>query len=238
VVDHDDLVPVPHFLQDRLPDAQVIPIVLNYATAYQMLHREALTHNALGKKVFATGLSGGIGLALLDLAKHMDMTIYGTASASKHELVRAAGGIPIDYKKDNVEEYVKKAEPEGVDFAFDALGANWSKMSWRLLRKGGKLITFGVTATTSAIGGFGAFILPSLLGMLPGGSGTFYGITSLYKKNKNLFKNDLVVLLEMLADKKINPLVDSVIPLAEAKTGLAKLVNGDVQGKIVIKVAE
>ena len=235
-VKDQDLVLVPPFLLDSLELQHVVPLILNYATAYQMLHREALTRNANGKKVLFTGLSGGVGLAFLDLSKSMGMTIYGTASAAKAQLVRDQGGIPIDYNSVDVESVVRAAEPDGLDFVFDSLGGSWSKMGWRLLRKGGSLITFGVTSATSALGSFGAFLLPGVLGLLPGASGTFYGITSLYRKNPNLFKQDLAVLCEMLHDKKIHPQIDSVVPLDEAKIALEKLVSGKVQGKIVIRM--
>src|SRR5512141_2293008 len=90
------LVPVP----DGLDPAEAVAVVLNYITAYQMLHRSARAQP--GQRMLIHGASGGVGSAMLQLAQLAGVEMYGTCSAQGAAVVRALGGIPIDYKKVDV----------------------------------------------------------------------------------------------------------------------------------------
>jgi NADPH:quinone reductase len=100
----DELVPVP----PGLDHAEAVSLVLNYITAYQMLHRCA--HIKPGEIILINGgAAGGVGTALLQLGKLANLKkMYGTASYEKHHIVSDLGGIPIDYKSvDIVQEIIK-----------------------------------------------------------------------------------------------------------------------------------
>src|SRR5207249_2248927 len=91
-----ELVPVP----TGLDPAEVVCLVLNYVTAYQLLHRVA--HVKKGQRILIQGAAGGIGTALLQLGRLAEVEMYGTASQRKHQIIIDSGGTPIDYKKGNV----------------------------------------------------------------------------------------------------------------------------------------
>ena len=74
----EHLVPVPA----SLDPADVVTLILNYVTAYHMLHRVAKVK--AGDKALVIGASGGVGTALLQLGHLAGIKIYGTASAGKH----------------------------------------------------------------------------------------------------------------------------------------------------------
>src|SRR5215207_11077777 len=96
----NELVPVP----PGLDHAEAVSLVLNYTTAYQMLHRCA--HIRSGEIILIHGAAGGVGTALLQLGKLTNLKMYGTASYRKHDIVSSLGGIPIDYKSvDLVRDY-------------------------------------------------------------------------------------------------------------------------------------
>ena len=92
IVPADLLVPVP----DSLDPAEAVCLILNYVTAYQMLHRIAKVSS--GQRILIHGAAGGVGTALLQLGALHGLTMYGTASKSKQDAIAAAGGIPIDYR--------------------------------------------------------------------------------------------------------------------------------------------
>ena len=93
------LVPVPA----GLDAAEAVALVLNYVTAYQMLYRSAKAR--LGQRMLIHGASGGVGSAMLQLAKLAGVEMYGTCSAKGAAMVRELGGVPIDYRNaDFVEE--------------------------------------------------------------------------------------------------------------------------------------
>ena len=64
--------------------------MLNYVTAYQMMHR--LAHASAGQRVLIHGAAGGVGTALLQLGRLVGLEMYGTASLATHQLVLGLGG--------------------------------------------------------------------------------------------------------------------------------------------------
>jgi NADPH:quinone reductase-like Zn-dependent oxidoreductase len=76
-----ELVPVPA----EVDTSEAACLVLQYVTAYQLLYRIAEVKP--GNRVLIHGAAGGVGTALLELGKLLDLQMYGTASKAKHELV-------------------------------------------------------------------------------------------------------------------------------------------------------
>src|SRR5689334_7696924 len=106
------LVPVPA----RLDAAEAVAVVLNYITAYQMLHRSAKARP--GQRMLIHGASGGVGTAMLQLAKLAGVEMYGTCSAKAAAVVRELGGVPIDYKDADFVTEIHRLTPGGVDAVF------------------------------------------------------------------------------------------------------------------------
>jgi NADPH:quinone reductase len=69
---------------------------------------------------------------------------------------------------------------------------------------------------------------------LRGRHGKFYGITLLYRKVPKPLREDLPKIFSLLAEKKIDPLVNRTFPLLEAGRALGLLAAGSVEGKIVL----
>ncbi len=75
-----------------------------------------------GQTLLVSGAAGGIGSAVLQLARLRGITVVGTASAQNHDYVRELGAIPTTYGTDLVER-VRKLAPEGVNAALDIAGS-------------------------------------------------------------------------------------------------------------------
>ena len=121
-----------HFLPipDGVSDRDAAAVILNYVTAWQMIHRVARVQP--GRTALVTGAAGGVGTASLQLLRLAGVKTYGAASAPKHELLRSLGAIPIDYRAGSIDRLTRAMEPAGVDYAFDAVGgANTSVASAR-----------------------------------------------------------------------------------------------------------
>ena len=105
------LVPVPA----GLDAAEAVAVVLNYITAYQMLHRSAKARP--GQRMLIHGASGGVGSAMLQLAKLAGVEMYGTCSAQGATVVRELGSIPIDYKNADFVKEIQRltGERTGVE---------------------------------------------------------------------------------------------------------------------------
>jgi NADPH:quinone reductase-like Zn-dependent oxidoreductase len=107
-------------VRDDLPAPEACALVLNWVTAHQMLHRIAAVPRR--GSVLVHGAAGGVGTALLELARAHDIRAYGGASGDRTAAVVARGGIPLDRRAVDVVEEVLRHEPAGVDATFDPVG--------------------------------------------------------------------------------------------------------------------
>jgi NADPH:quinone reductase len=219
--------PIPEGVSDR--DAAAV--ILNFVTAWQMIHRVAKVR--AGETALITGASGGVGTAALQLLRLAGVKRYGAASAPKHELVRSLGATPIDYRAGSIDRLTRALEPNGVDYAFDAIGgANIGKCIGAV-RKGGTVIGFGFIGAPGKLSQGAMFANLFLGARLRGRRGTFYGITMLYRKDPQPLREDLPKIFALLEGKKIDPLVNRTFPLLEARQAIEFMATG-VEGKIVL----
>jgi NADPH:quinone reductase-like Zn-dependent oxidoreductase len=225
-LNEDDLIKVPA----ALDPAQAAALILNYGTAYQMLHRLAGVKS--GDRVLITGASGGVGTALLQLGKLANLTIYGSASEKKQDVLVDHGATPIDYQSQNFVDVIRKSEPNGIDYVFDGVGGRNIQPGFQVLRRGGKFVEYGYS-------GIFQFLIDNLrlqfLNWLPNGkSGDFYGITATYRKDKRSVTEDLLMLFSLLKEGKINPIIYQKFPILDAAKANDLLESGEVIGKIVL----
>jgi synaptic vesicle membrane protein VAT-1 len=129
-------------------EAAAFPVVS--LTAYHMLCYMQRLHPT--DRVLIHAAAGGVGVAAVQLCRQAGVEIFGTASASKHEMLRKLGvHHPIDYHtKDFAAEVRRLTNGEGVDVVLDAQGGSTLTKSFDLLRAGGRLVTFGFA---QAVGG-------------------------------------------------------------------------------------
>jgi NADPH2:quinone reductase len=236
------LVPVPA----GLDPAEAVSMVLNYITAYQMLHRSAKARP--GQRMLIHGASGGVGTAMLQLAKLAGVEMYGTCSAQGAAVVRELGGIPIDYKNADFVKEIHRLTGEGIDAVFDGIGGDNLWRSRDALRVGGRVVTYGFQSKmhggrmSAGSGGrhpiresaeLGKYIIrnwfkPGRKSMVP------YSIQWLMRLKPTWFRHDLLTLLDLLKQGKIKPLIAQRLPLEQARRAHEMLGEGGVIGKIVL----
>lgn len=227
----DHLAPVP----SSLDPADVVTVVLNYVSAYQMLHRAAKVK--AGDKVLVNGASGGMGTALLELGKLAGLKMYGTASQSKHDVLVELGAIPIDYHANDFVDMISQAEPDGLDFVFEGVGGKQGDRALSILRNGGKLVAY-----TAPVGWMSllqdAFKRIKVNLFSRGKSTEFYGITALYLWDKTPFMEDLQKIFKLLEEGKIKPVIAAKLPLLAAGKANEMLESGRVTGNLVLMSPE
>jgi NADPH2:quinone reductase len=240
---HDELVPVP----SGLDAAEAVSLVLNYITAYQMLHRSANVRP--GQRALIHGAAGGVGTALLQLGRLAGLEMYGTCSSRAAPVVSELGAVAIDYRHDDFAKEVHRLTGEGVDVVFDHIGGAHLWSSREALRPGGKVIGYGAIRSIRGEGlsstrpgrrqrfrGFTRFGLYIAAGwLLPGRRRVVpYSIQTLKRLKPAWFRQDLMSLLDLLQARKIEPLVAQRLPLAEARRAHELLGSGGVTGKLVL----
>jgi len=140
-VDAEQVIPLPA----RLSFEQGAAFPVNYATAYAALVR--MGGLRVGDRVLIHAAAGGVGISATQIAKRVGAEIFGTASASKHDAIRAQGvQHPIDYRtQDFAEEVNRITGGEGLDVIIDAMGPTSFRKDYRILRQGGRLIMYGLS---------------------------------------------------------------------------------------------
>ena len=222
--------------------AQAVALVLNYLTAWQMLHRVARLE--AGDTVLIHAAAGGVGTAVLELARLAGIRVIGLCSAAKHERVRALGGEPVDYRSEDVAARVQAlTDGRGVAAVLDAVGGRESRRSWELLQPTGTLVCYGALRVASG-GRVGLrSALPSLLRaprftpmrLLTDVKGAIgYNVDSWRVARPAAYREDLSHLVTLLADGALEPLVGARIPLAEAARAQRMLGSGDTEGKLLL----
>jgi len=230
-----------------LDPAEAVSLILNYVTAYQMLHRSAKV--SAGQRVLVHGATGGVGTALLQLGRLAGLEMYGTCSARGAPAVTDLGGIPIDYQNQDFVDEIHRRTGDGVDVVFDGIGGTHIWRSRKALRSGGRVVAYGLTGSlrggrlaSGPSGGrhrfreirifvlyiAGGWLLPGRKRVVP------YSIQTLKRLKPDVFRQDLIVLFDLLQQQKIKPLIARRYPLAEARHAHEMLGKGGVTGKIVL----
>jgi NADPH2:quinone reductase len=241
-----ELVPVPA----GLDPAEAVSLILNYVTAYQMLHRSAKVRQ--GQHVLIHGAAGGVGSALLQLGRLAGLEMYGTCSSRGASTVSELGATPVDYQHQDFVNEIHRLTPDGADVVFDGIGGTHIWRSRKALRPGGKVVAYGLTSSLSGgqlasgrsgrhrfreIRIFGLYIaagwlFPSRRRVVP------YSIQWLKRLKPAFFREDLLALFGLLQQQKIKPLIAQRLPLCEARRAQELLGQGGVTGKIVLVTQE
>jgi len=238
-----ELVPVP----EGLDAAEAVSLVLNYITAYQMMYRSV--HVKPGQRALIHGASGGVGSALLQLGRLAQLEMYGTCSARAAQAVSDLGCVPIDYKMQDFVQEIHRLTRNGVDVVFDPIGGAHLWESRKALRRGGSVVGYGLTTSLRgedlkstrpgrrqryrgtpkfALYIVGGWLLPGRKRVVP------YSIQTLKRLKPAWFREDLIVLLDLLRQQKLKPLVAHRFSFADARQAHEMLVGGGVIGKIVL----
>jgi NADPH:quinone reductase-like Zn-dependent oxidoreductase len=224
------LVPVPPEVDPK----QAVALVLDWVTAYEMLHHAA--HVKAGQRIFVHSLSGGVGTAFLKLAKIQNAEVFGTASPGKHQALRDLGAVPFDYG--DLQWIASIQRMGGVDAAFDHLGFESFDQSYSILKRGGILVGYGMNLpglTNSPR----PPVVPSLLKLFSrnlafwsGKRTTFYGLN---RQSKN-YLPDLELLLDWLEMGKISVPIKATFSMDDIQAAHREYAKSAGIGSIIIAV--
>jgi NADPH:quinone reductase-like Zn-dependent oxidoreductase len=185
-----------------------IPIVAS--TAWQAL----FDHAALGneQRILIHGASGGVGSFAVQLAKWKGAYVIGTASTENQAFLRELGvDEAIDYEKTRFENMV-----DDVDVVLDTIGGDTRTRSWKVLKKGG--------------------ILVSIIGPPSADEAAKHGVRSAFFSAQTN-ASQLAEIAKLVDSGRIYPIVETVLPLAEARRAHELTEKRHARGKIVLKVA-
>jgi NADPH2:quinone reductase len=201
-----------------------------YGTAHYALVQRARLQR--GETVFVSGAAGGVGLAAVELARHLGAhVIAGVGSAAKVPAVRERGAHEvIDYSCEDLREAIQRlTDGRGVDVFFDNVGGEIFDALSRLMNWGGRMLPIGFTSGT----------IPKLAMNLPllknySVVGCFWGAHAQHDPAASRTADEQI--LAWVASGELRPLIDETLPLERVGDALRKLLSRQTIGRVVLAV--
>ena len=218
-------------------------IPLNYITAWGLLI--AMGGLSKGDTVLIHNVGGGVGLAALDIARHVGATSIGTASPRKHDVLKSRGlDHAVDYTRaDWPAEVMRITQNRGVEVAIDPLGGTSWKKTYSVLRPTGRIGMFGISSAATGAGIGSKLNLLKLalsapffhpLKLIPGNRGAFgINIHSMYEQHEK-FDAWMKQILAGVEAGWVRPYVNKVYKLAQAGEAHAFIEGRGNIGKVLL----
>jgi NADPH:quinone reductase-like Zn-dependent oxidoreductase len=202
--------------ESPLTDEQLASLPTAYGTALGMIQRGRLEQ---GETVLVSGASGGVGLALVQIARARGATVLAISSGPKVDSVREAGANDVIDRSGDVAEQIRGAAPQGIDVALDVVAGDLVNEGLPLLSEGGRWVVAG------ALGGYVVA----------------FDVRRLYLHNAQVIGSSMHtpahfdLLMEMARQAKIQPVVAATFSLDQAAQAQEELPRRDHVGKIVLQ---
>lgn len=224
-VDPESLLPVP----DAVNDHQAACLPTAYATAHRMLHvRGNIQPN---EAILILGASGGVGTCCIQLAKATGCNVIAvTSSAGKAARLKELGADHVvdtstisyvDYVKECFGKPRTRGKSGGVDVCVNFTGGDTWAECFRTVRRGGRILTCGATA---------GYDPRTDIRYIWSFEHTIIG-------SNGWERDDHVKMLDLIAEGRLTPIIDRVVPMSEAAGAMRDLHERKVIGKVVIEVA-
>jgi synaptic vesicle membrane protein VAT-1 len=238
-----DVMPMP----EHLSFEEGAAFCVNYGTAYAALMIMGGLRE--GNRVLIHAAAGGVGIAATQVARIVGAEIFGTASAAKHDAIKAQGvDHPIDYRNQDFKAEIRRmTNGEGVDVILDPMGPTSFRKDYRILRPGGRLIMCGLSEAMNENGRDMRATLRSLMRM-PTSTMPWWNAGRLLNQNRGVFGLNLLSwwrreggmdritapLLSDLNRKQLVPVVARSFPFEQAGDAHRYLAERRNIGKVVL----
>lgn len=226
LVPESNLIPVP----DGMNDHTAAAFSMVYGTSYHALKQRANIQP--GETLLVLGASGGVGLAAVELGKAMGATVIAAASSAEKLAVAKEAGADdlINYAEEDLKDALKQRYPKGVDVIYDPVGDRFTEAAIRNMAWNGRLLIVGFAAGDIPK-------IPANLALLKGCSivGVFWGAFTQKEPQANI--QNIMELMQLFTQGKINPRISQVFPFEEYEQALAALTSRTAKGKVVLDIA-
>lgn len=202
--------------ESPLAEDQLASLPTAYGTALGMIERGRLRE---GETVLVSGASGGVGIALVQIARARGARVLAISSGSKIESVREAGAHEVINRARDIAGQVRAVAPQGVDVGLDVVAGELVGDGLPLLREGGRWVIAG------ALGGYGVT----------------FDVRRLYLHNAQVIGSAMHtpahfdLLMGLARRAEIQPVIAATYPLHQAAQAQEELARRNHVGKIVLR---
>lgn len=215
----------------RLSDIEAAALPENFFTVWANLFQ--LGKLKKGESVLIHGGTSGIGSVAIMLAHSIGATVYTTVGSEEKEIValKLGADFVINYKqKDFAKEIPVLTEGQGIDVILDIIGGDYVEKNYQVAAKFGRIIQVGMMKGT-----------PKNLNMMPLMIKRLIHTGSTMRSRNIEEKAEIARELEqkvwpIIADGKINPIINAVFPLNEVGKAHQLMESGDLIGKVILEV--
>ncbi|MEW2178849.1 zinc-binding dehydrogenase [Streptomyces sp. NPDC005406] len=201
--------------ESALSDDQLATLPTAYGTALGMIERGRLRK---GETALVSGASGGVGLALVQIARARGARVVAISSGPKIDAVREAGAHAVVDRAGDIAEQIRSAAPEGIDVALDVVAGELVGEGLPLLREGGRWVV------ADALGGYGVT----------------FDVRRLYLHNAQVIGSAMHtprhfdLLMDLARRAEVQPVIAATFPLDQAARAQEELARRGHVGKIVM----
>ncbi|WP_326667617.1 zinc-binding dehydrogenase [Streptomyces sp. NBC_01257] len=202
--------------ESPLTDDQLATLPTAYGTALGMIERGRLRK---GETALVSGASGGVGLALVQIARARGARVVAISSGPKIDAVRAAGAHEVVDRAGDIAGQIRTVAPEGIDVALDVVAGELVGEGLPLLREGGRWVIAG------ALGGYGVT----------------FDVRRLYLHNAQVIGSAMHtprhfdLLMDLARRAEVQPVIAAAFPLDQAARAQEELSRRGHVGKIVLR---
>ncbi|MEV0577965.1 zinc-binding dehydrogenase [Streptomyces sp. NPDC050392] len=202
--------------ESPLTDDQLATLPTAYGTALGMIERGRLRK---GETALVSGASGGVGLALVQIARARGARVVAISSGPKIDAVRAAGAHEVVDRAGGIAGQIRTVAPEGIDVALDVVAGELVGEGLPLLREGGRWVIAG------ALGGYGVT----------------FDVRRLYLHNAQVIGSAMHtprhfdLLMDLARRAEVQPVIAAAFPLDQAARAQEELSRRGHVGKIVLR---
>ncbi len=206
-------------IPDDYPFDQAAAAPLVYMTAWRSL----ITQGQLraGQSVLILGAGGGVASAAIQIARFAGAKVYAASrdEAKRQQALKLGADEVLDTNEDFSKALWKRTNKRGVDVVLENIGAATWERALRSVVKGGRVVVYGATSGP---------IVQVDLRQLFWKQYTIIGATMANRREFN------TVMRLVFWDRRLHPVVDRVLPLAQIREAHRALENGEQFGKIVL----
>lgn len=226
-----------------LDHARAASLPVAYATAWQLIVVQGGLRE--GDAILIQNAGSGVGLAALDIARHVGARTLGTASAGKHAFLLARGlDVAIDYRSEDWVARVKELTGgRGVDLVIDPLGGESFRRSLKVLAPTGRLGMYGVSAASNNRGLVGKLALARTavsmpvfhpVGLMDGNRGVFGANLGRMWGETERVRGWMQTIAAGVDEGWVRPHVDSSYRFGEVAAAQTAIEQRRTTGKVVL----